>query len=255
MSIKFSYLALAATWAFASTAHAEGEWRFGVGTGMVALNIEGDAGFNTLLGPVLLELDLDAEDIADVLESAIGIGGFASNGQWTISYMYQNMELGGGGGGTVLGGLPVAASTSLEVTAAEVTVAYRFAEKGRHTWGALAGGRYLEHKYDVDLVLGAAAFNQKLEKDWTDMLLGVTHAYAISPKLAWTSRADYGFGGSEGTLFLYTGLSWHISDRFTAAFFAQRTAQDFEDNDPGDPDWYLYDSDEFGLGLNVLVTW
>ncbi len=76
MFIKFSYLALAATWAFASTAYADGEWRFGVGTGMLALNIEGDAGFNTIDGPVMVELDFDAEDIADVLVSAIGMGGF-----------------------------------------------------------------------------------------------------------------------------------------------------------------------------------
>ncbi len=66
---------------------ASAEWHYGIGTGIRRLNAEGDVGVNTrLAGPVEFDLDLDPDDFSDLMETAFGLGGFASDGTWTIQF-------------------------------------------------------------------------------------------------------------------------------------------------------------------------
>ena len=54
-----------------SSASAQKKWYFGIGTGLMRLNAQGDQGLNLgLLGPVQVEVDLDPNDFQDHLHSA-----------------------------------------------------------------------------------------------------------------------------------------------------------------------------------------
>lgn len=239
---------------------AEDDWHFGLGTGMLALNLDGTTGFTTALGSAKTKIDLNADEVNDLLESAIGIGGFAAHGKFKILFSYSAIELAGGVSGSLqgdppLGGTPISAKLNLEVTRADIAVSYLMAQSGKHAWSALFGLRYMEHDYDIGFALGGMATQLKINEDWTDIVVGVTHAYPISDKFAWTTRVDYGLGESEGTFFANTGIKWRINHRFTTSLYAQITAVEFENKRAPHPKWYLYDVDEFGIGLNVLVTW
>lgn len=207
---------------------AEDGWHFGLGTGMLALGIEGDTGFTTGAGAIKTKVDLNADEVSDLLDSAIGFGGFAAHGKYTILFSYSAIELDGGVSGSLDGGAPFSASLNLEVTQASVAVSYLFAQTGKHAWGALFGLRYTDHKYDINFSIADMATRLKIDQDWTDIVVGMTHAYPLSDRFAWKSRVDYGFGGSEGTLFANTGISWRINHRFTTTLYAQITAIDFE---------------------------
>jgi hypothetical protein len=79
----------------------------------------------------------------------------------------------------------------------------------------------------------------------------LTHAYSITPKVSWATRISGGFGGSEGSILLNTGIHWQAAKHWTLTFYGQRNAVDYENDDPGDPDYYVYDVDEFGAGFGV----
>ncbi|MBW2266328.1 MAG: hypothetical protein JRF28_09255, partial [Deltaproteobacteria bacterium] len=70
---------------YGTVAHAG--WNFGIGTGPQLLNVSGDMGFDTALGAVDIDVDLDPDDLADVTESAIGLGGYATDGKWVIQFV------------------------------------------------------------------------------------------------------------------------------------------------------------------------
>ena len=55
--------------------------------------------------------------------------------------------------------------------------------------------------------------------------------------------------------FGYTGITWHFFKHWAATVYGKYTAFDIENGSKGDADWYLYDVDEYGAGLSVLVTW
>lgn len=80
------------TFMLAPAALAEDDWKFGIGTGIFALNLDGDTGFDTVLGPVDLETDLDTSEIQDLLDSAVGLGGFASKGKWLLRFSAGQMK-------------------------------------------------------------------------------------------------------------------------------------------------------------------
>jgi hypothetical protein len=217
----------ALTFALAPAAVAKDEWEFGIGTGFFGLNIDGDAGISTIQDfpgapagtPLLLDASLEFDEVRELLESAFGLGGFAAKGKWVIQYSFAQMELEDDISGATDGGVPVAAGLTFTGSGAEVTAAYRFAVTGKHAWSVLGGARYTKHEYDFDLTIGAG-----------------------------------GFGGSEGTYFFNSSANWQFAKSWALGLYGQIMSIEFENDDPGDPDWYLYDAEEFGVGFNVLYT-
>lgn len=242
----------ALTMVLGSPAVAQDEWEFGIGTGFFGLNIDGDEGFTTALGPVDLDASLDSDEVREILESFFGLGGYAAKGKWVIRYSAQQLELEDSLGGTGPLGVPVSAGGTFNGSGAEVSAAYRFALKGKHAWSVLGGIRYTKHEYDFALNIGGAPLARNIDQDWTDFIIGFTHGYQISEKWTWSNRLDAGFGGSEGTYFFNTSFDWQFAESWALGLFGQITSVEFENDNRGDPDWYLYDADEFGLGVNIL---
>lgn len=239
----------------ASGAHAADEWRFGIGTGFFGLNVDGDVGFDTALGTVVLDASVDNGQIRDLTESAFGVAGFAATGKWQILYSVGHLGLEDSSSGqTGIGAIPTSAEIKFDVLFAEVAGVYGFAKTDRNAWGFLFGGRHISHDYDFELAIGAQALDRSLDQSWTDAIVGVTHAFQFTPKVAWATRLDVGAGGSDGTVNLQTGINWQVAKALALSFYGKGTANDFENEDPGDPDYYLYDVDEFGLGIGFLVT-
>jgi hypothetical protein len=252
----------ALTFALAPAAVAKDEWEFGIGTGFFGLNIDGDAGISTIQDfpgapagtPLLLDASLEFDEVRELLESAFGLGGFAAKGKWVIQYSFAQMELEDDISGATDGGVPVAAGLTFTGSGAEVTAAYRFAVTGKHAWSVLGGARYTKHEYDFDLTIGAATLARDIDQDWTDVLVGLTHGNQLSMKWTWSNRLDGGFGGSEGTYFFNSSANWQFAKSWALGLYGQIMSIEFENDDPGDPDWYLYDAEEFGVGFNVLYT-
>jgi len=67
---------------FSSSVYAE--WHYGIGTGIFLLNVDGDQGFHidTIDRSVEFAVDLKPDDVADLMESAFGFDGYATNGKW-----------------------------------------------------------------------------------------------------------------------------------------------------------------------------
>lgn len=234
---------------------AQDEWHFGIGTGFFGLNIDGDEGFTTRLGPVELDASLDSDEVRELLESGFGLGGFAAKGKWMILWSGGQLELRDDLKGTGPGGVRAEAEATFTGSGAEVAATYRFAVTGRHAWSVLGGARYTKHEYDFELEIGPVSLDRNIDQDWTDVIIGFTHGFRFSDKWTWSNRLDAGFGGSEGTYLLKTGLNWQVAKHLALDFYGKGTSIEFENDEKGDPDWYLYDAKEFGLGFNALFTW
>jgi hypothetical protein len=94
------------------------------------------------------------------------------------------------------------------------------------------------------------AVGRKLDKDWTDLLVGVVHDLAISERVHWRTGARLGFGESDDYWSARTALIWRVADALELGAYVDFRRVDFEDGSPGDPSWYLYDADEWGPGLS-----
>jgi hypothetical protein len=227
------------------------DWKFGIGTGFMALNVKGDMGFYTPRGAPKFDLDMSSEDIQEYLNSALGVAGYASKGDVTILYKVGRLEL---KNDSISGTLPrrgvVNGEASFTVTSAELDGVYNFAETGAHRWGALAGVRYTKHKFETELS-GAITGNRTTDHDWTDLVLGITHQVPISPTLKWHNRFDVAGGGSEGAYHINTGIAWQFAKSWSADFYADYLKTKFENNSRGESNWYLYDAAEYGAGIGI----
>lgn len=242
---------------FCSVSYAD--WSFGIGTGLFRLNVDGEIGVHSnLAGPVKLDVDLDADDISDLMESAFGLGGYATDDTWIIKYSIGKLELEDKGSNS----LPAINSTAsfkinFEVTGAEVTVGYPVYRTPSVIVSLDGGVRYTRHELSSRLTF-TGGVNGRQDKDidesWTDFLIGGTVTVPFTKKWIWNTSANAGFGGSEGTYLVYTGVTWRFLERWSSTLYGKYTAVEYENGSKGDTDWYLYDVDEFGLGINILYS-
>jgi hypothetical protein len=234
-------------------AEAGDKWKHGIGTGFFALNLDGDLGLDTIAGPLKLDVDLDNGDVSDLVESAFGLSGYSSNGRWTILYAASTLELEGEGSGNI-GAVPARADVTFTATRAAFSGVRHFGRGGNSTWGALFGVEFTKHEFENDLVIDGNPLRRELDNDWTDAVVGLTYAYAITENVSWNNRIQGGFGGSEGTFLINTGINWKVGQHWALTFYGQQNAVEYENESEGDPEWYLYDIDEFGVGFGFSYT-
>lgn len=240
---------------FSSLAHAK--WQSGIGTGIMRLNVEGDMGFhvNTLGIPATFEVDLDPDDISDLAETAFGFGGFASDGKWMVQYSFSNMQLEGNSSFVLPGGALAASSLGFEITGGELVVGYPLYQSSSVNFRVHTGFRYTAHDIEATVTSGATQLYKNIDEDWVDGLVGVMLDIPITNKVSWNTRLDAGYGGSEGTYLGHTGIGWRFHDQWSTSLYGKYTAVEYENSNKGAADWYLYDIDEFGAGLNFMFIW
>jgi hypothetical protein len=244
-----------------SSANAK-EWYFGLGTGFTFMNAEGDVGLTTNnFGSIQTPIDLDPSDFQDLMETGFGLGGYATDGTWMIGGQFGFVKLGGEPSGSLpadVGGGTFTLDAFFEITSGEFTIgytAYRSANM-KFSFTPYAGARYMKHKLgnDLSITQGATTTDLSLNPDnsWTDVLVGTSVGYVLSPKWTWSAKADAGFGGSEGTYSFMTALSWKGLKHFSFSPNFRYSAIEFENGVKGDADWYLYAPNEFGAGIAVM---
>lgn len=234
------------------------DWHFGIGTGLKRANAEGDQGLNIAqVGPVLAEIDLDPDDFDDLIQTAIGFGGYATNGKWMVQYMLASIKMGGEPSGTLPDGSATFTSDlSFDVTTGHVTVGYTAYRHGRLSVQPFVGFRYLKHELGADVTVATApptAISRSIDHNWTDVLVGAAFGVALTPKVHWNTSFDAGFGGSNGTFNFTTAISWRFWKYMSIGPNFSFMAIDFENGEIGDSDWYLYDANEFGWGASFLI--
>ena len=234
---------------FSAVAYAD--WNYGIGTGLFALNLDGDIGFDSALaGSVLFPVDLDASETSDLIDTAFGFNGYATDGTWMVQYSFSNLEL---EGSSTVG--PASTTIDFDMQGAEITLGYPVYHSSGVTLGVLGGVRYTSHEVSGSVTVGASTASRTIENDWTDALVGLTLTVPLVEKWVWNNRVDAGFGGSEGTYSGNTGVTWRFYKGWSGTLFAKYTAVEFEDGTKGNSDWYRYDVDEFGPGLAILYNW
>ena len=236
--------AMALTLCLGQSALAQDEWKFGIGTGFQSFSLDGDVGFPVLPAGTIIDVDLDNSDTSDLLDSAFGFGGFAAKGKWQILFGLGTLTLEDDDG--------LLTKAEWDRTQVEIAAVYRFAKTGNHAWGALFGVRYTEHEWEF--TFGGTDFD--IDEDWTDALVGITHAFPFAGKWSWTNRLDAGFGGSEGSYQFTSAVNRQFGKHWVVNFNVRQVSTEFgKDEDILDTDFYLYDVDEPGAGIGFLYTW
>lgn len=233
------------------------DWHFGIGTGLVRMNAQGDQGLNIAgVGPILADVDLDPDDFDDLIQTAIGFGGYATNGKWMVQYMFASIKMGGEPSGTLPDGSATFTSDlSFDVTTGHLTVGYTAYSQGKLSVQPFIGVRYLKHELGADVTVATAPptdISRSVDHNWTDVLVGTAINVALAPKVNWSTSFDAGFGGSNGTFKFATGISWRFWKYMSIGPTFSFMAIDFENGEIGDSDWYLYDANEFGWGASFM---
>ncbi len=235
---------------------AQSNWHLGIGTGFRSQAIDGVAGLNIgPLGPVLADVDLSADELSDLVDTAIGAGGYVTNGMVMVKFSFAKIGLAGEPSGTLESGESFDAIWEFDITSGEVTVGYTVHRQGRIAVRPYGGVRFLKHELDVDIDVAKTPVvsTTVLDYSWTDVVAGVTVDVGLAPKVGWSTSVSASFGGSNGILGIGTGVSytpWKFLTLTPNVFFS---AVDVENGAPGDADWYLYDANEFGWGLSFMI--
>ena len=241
---------------FATAANAE--WHFGIGTGLAAMKAKGDQGINVAIagiGPVTFDVDLTPSDFRDYMDSAIGLGGFATDGKWIIQGAFGQLKLADKPKRTV-GENTISSDLSFDITTGELTIGYPLYTETGFVLRGYTGFRYIKHELDAKvLVNGETRIKRNIDENWTDFLLGISADVPLAEKWIWSTKFDAGFGGSEGSYYLNSGVAWRFAAHWSTTLYGQFYAIEYENGSKGDMDWYLYDVNESALGLKIAYVW
>jgi hypothetical protein len=144
------------------------------------------------------------------------------------------------------------------MTGAELTLGYPVYKTSSLVTLLDAGVRYTKHEFTGRVSASGAVTGQQdrnFDHDWADAIVGVTVNVPFAQKWTWNTRLNAGYGGSEGTYFASTGVTWRFLNNWSTSLIGRYTAVEFENASEGDSDWYLYDADESALSLNILYNW
>ena len=255
--ICFAFI-LVCFWMMVNVNPAYAKWNFGIGTGISRADFDGDIGFNTLKGPVTFDFELDPDDVSDLMTSGFGFGGYATDGTWTIQYGFSNLVL-EGDNTAVLPDATVAIDVEFDKTGFVITVGRPVIKRDYFVVALQGGVRYTDHELSIDNIIfrtnSTDIYDMDIDESWVDVLIGGSIGVPINDEWVWNSLLNVGFGGSEGTVYANTGLTWRFLKSWSASLNAAVTAVDYENDDKGDNYWYLYDVDESTVGLLILFHW
>jgi hypothetical protein len=229
-----------------------GDWVHGISTGFGGLALDGDIAFDTAnRGTIDVEVDLDAGDVADAMSSALALGGFSKTENMTISYSAGVLDLEGDTSAN-RGDDRAKADLGFKAMGAEIMMDYTFAKQGSNSFGVIAGVRYSKQESDLSVKLnGDTLFEGELDEDWTDVVAGLSHTYAFSPTMSWRTAIDYGFGGSDGTTHLVTGISKIFAGHWLVGLNLDYKDVQYENGTRGTGNFYNYEVEETKLGLGI----
>jgi len=232
------------------------DWKYGIGTELGALNVTGYGGYGTQAGPIKFDASLSPSEVAEYLTSAFSINGFASNNKYTVNYRVWLLEL----GDTVSGVLPER-DTQVDFTltqtskGGDINFEYPFNEQSKNVWSGVVGLYHVSQEYKSSInVFNKELLSSKKSADWTDFYIGIKNQHAFSETLVWENSVRIGAGGSDGYAAFNSSLvktwtpSWETSLVFNVASF------DYQNGEPIDQSFYLYDATEstFNLGVRYL---
>lgn len=241
----------------------DGNWHYGIGTGFSSFSVNGDVGVpvsvtgNVPVGAVpptgiVADVDLNNKETSDLLDSAAGLTAFAANEDWSFTASFSTLSL---------KDQDNRFDAEWDKTQAEFTVAYNFARVSGNTFAVQLGARYVEHEWSANLgrvpvIGGTVRVNSDVDDNWTDVVVGITHSFPIAKGWEWRNVANYGFGGSEGTVLAQTSIIWKPLEHWAFSASARYLSTEYGDKgDLGDNDFYYYDADEPAFGLGVTFVW
>jgi hypothetical protein len=259
LNVKITFAALGICAACVTQLQAQAPVHFGFGSGLMRLSSKGDQGFHTnLFGPVQTAFDLDPDDFDDLLQSAIGGGGYVTNGTWMLQFSLAQLKLGGQPAGILPSGGQVSSDLSFDILSGEFLFGYTVYRSPGAAFSLRPhiGARYVKHELASDLRIVDAGtttdISRAIDHNWTDVLIGTSVDVRLASKLSWSTRGDAGFGGSNGSFSASSGVSWRVLRHLSFGPQVSFLSADFENGTKGDTDWYLYDANEFSWGVSVL---
>jgi hypothetical protein len=257
---RFIYftIILVCFWMTVNVNSAYAKWNYGIGTGISTQRYQGDLGFETAAGPITFDVDLDPSDFNDLVESAFGFAGYATQGTWMIRYSFSDLDLQDRETRVLPNDTIVYSDIEFEKTQAQVTIGYLLDLNLSFSITPYLGYRYIDHDISSDLDISPGTPSRRsrdIDKNWGDLLVGVTINVPINDEWTWLNDLNVGFIGSDGTYLVSTGLSWRFHQNWSVGFSGTYEAIDYEDHDEGNPNWYLYDVDEYTGGMNFMFHW
>ncbi|SCY61403.1 hypothetical protein [Desulfoluna spongiiphila] len=235
---------------------AAARWGGSVGTGYSRTQRSGDLGLGTQgFGPVLVDVDLSPSDFDDVTNASFGIDLGLTDGTWTIDFSLDLLELEDNAPERLADGITVRSKMDFDTTSVELTVGRSVYKTRWVTLGLHGGLRYDRQKLSVHLSQGTTSEQTEVDEAWLDLLMGGSADVPFAEKWLWSNKTNVGFGGSEGTWFASTAVTWRFHPHWSTEIYGEFTAADYENGGEEDTDWYRYDVDETIWGANVLFHW
>ena len=235
---------------------ASARWSGSIGTGFSRTQRSGDLGLGTQgFGPVLVDVDLSPSDFDDVTDTSFGIDLALSDGTWMVDFSLDLLDLEDNAPELLSDGVTIRSNMGFDTISVELTVGRNVYESRWVDLGLHGGLRYDRQELSVDLSQGTDTERTEADESWLDLLIGASADVPFAEKWLWSNKFNVGFGGSEGTWFASTGVTWRFHAHWSTEVYGEFTAVDYENGGRENTDWYRYDVDEFTWGANVLFHW
>lgn len=210
------------------------EWNYGVGSALGIFDLNADVTF----GGSDVDINYDVIDV----ESAFGFSAYAANGPWRFNASVAYLEV--EASQDVFDGSKLQ-DANFERLVWELTAAYTFLVQDDWAFSAYGGLRSVDHEWN------APGLDFKVNEGWIDAVVGLRARYALAERWAWVSSVELGFGESEGTYALRTGLSWQFKQNWSSHFILSYDDAEYKDGSSSDADYYSYDADTTTLAIGL----
>ncbi len=226
------------------------DWQHTIEPYALGASIEGDASIGRAVG---VPVDIDTSRIMETLNMAAMIHYEAVHESgWGFMFDYGFMDLrddiSGARGGVL--------DAKLRQGIMEAMVMKR-SPAGDDVFDYYGGVRWWDNDIDVEVdpALLPGTREAEIDEDWVDVVLGVRWTRRVSQNWQLTANVDMGGLGLESDFTASTSLGaiYTINDRLELDMRYRGLWVDYESGDPGDADYFEYDTVTHGplIGLKI----
>lgn len=230
----------------ADTDKSADDWHFSLAPLFLwGMGIQGSTTFGTVVSP----LDIEFKDALDNMEAVFTFHFEAQKKDLNLFAEYQYVDM------RPSSQLPNGSKVDIDFknTMAELGAAYRVARFDRTDFEVLGGARYVEQELNADGIPLPPISSLNSKESWWDAIIGGRTKSRLSENWSFIGRADYGFGGSDGT--------WNLVGMFDYRFkgwgsaFAGYKWMDFDYSTGSGKNLYEYNATQQGPVLGLRFYW
>lgn len=234
-----------------SIGSANAGWHYGLGWKLSGHADQAKVSYQSAINNQAINLDRDigTQDAQDIVDNALNLNFYATSKTWTINADFASRK--GAGSQIAVSNTLGSVTTEIKQSHFKFTTGPSFVRYKNVNAYAVAGLK--ANKFDFESKWTAGS--DKIDKSWTELLVGAKADFGITKNIALHVEGLAGFGGADASVEASAAVNYRFSRRWSLKAEAKVAQLELTDGNVGDAGYFNIENNHTSASLQIIRIW